>query len=85
MLNERIMATKQYLIINESEVPQIDWMEVLETSSETLRRSKDGKVVIKWFGTEPMFVYYLQTKLGPYSYEEILEIMNQPEWQNDTE
>jgi hypothetical protein len=77
------MATKQYLIIDESEIPQIDWMEVLETSPETLRRSKDGKVVIKWYGTEPMFVYYLQTKLGPYSFEEIFEIMKQPEWSKD--
>jgi len=79
------MAIKSYLIIDESEIPQIDWMEVLETSAETLRRSKDGKVVIKWSGTEPMFVYYLQTKLCTFSYEEIFDIMKQPEWKNDTE
>jgi hypothetical protein len=79
------MATKQYLILSETEIPQIDWLEVLETSADTLRRSNDGKVVIKWYGLEPMFVYYLQTKEGPYSYEEILEIMKQPEWSEETD
>jgi hypothetical protein len=79
------MATKQYLILSETEIPQIDWLEVLETSADTLRRSNDGRVVIKWYGLEPMFVYYLQTKEGPYSYEEILEIMKQPEWSEETD
>ena len=79
------MATKQYLILSETEIPQIDWLEVLETSADTLRRSNDGRVVIKWYGLEPMFVYYLQTKEGPYSYEELLEIMKQPEWSEETD
>ena len=79
------MATKQYLILSETEIPQIDWLEVLESSADTLRRSTDGRVVIKWYGLEPMFVYYLQTKEGPYSYEEILEIMKQPEWSEETD
>jgi hypothetical protein len=79
------MATKQYLILSETEIPQIDWLVVLETSADTLRRSNDGRVVIKWYGLEPMFVYYLQTKEGPYSYEEILEIMKQPEWSEETD
>lgn len=79
------MATKQYLILSETEIPQIDWLEVLETGPDTLRRSNDGRVVIKWYGLEPMFVYYLQTKEGPYSYEEILEIMKLPEWSNETD
>jgi hypothetical protein len=77
------MATKQYLILSETEIPQIDWLEVLETSADTLRRSNDGRVVIKWYGLEPMFVYYLQTKEGPYNYEEIIEIMKLPEWSTD--
>ena len=72
---------REYMIFNVSELPQIDFSKVLETSAETVRRSVDGtKTFVKWEGDTPSCVDSLTTKEGPYTYEEILGILSGPEW-----
>ena len=69
------------MIFNVSELNQIDFTQVLETSSETVRRSIDETLTfVKWDGTIPQCVADLQTKQGPYTYTEILEIFSTSEW-----
>ena len=69
------------MIFNVSELPQIDFSQVLETSAETVRKSLDGnKTFVKWDGVEPHCVTALTTKEGPYTYEEILQILAGLEW-----
>jgi len=76
-----IYEERTYLILSVSEIPLINFNEVEETSADTLRRSVDEtKAVIKWEGTQPAFVGELTTKEGPYTYDEILNIMSTPEW-----
>ena len=73
--------TRQFLIFNLSEINKIDFTQILETSSSTLRVSVDGtKSFIKWDGSEPSFTSALLTSEGPYTYEEISVILNAPEW-----
>ena len=69
---------RNFMIFNVSEVSNINFEEVLETSEETLRRSVDGtKTFVKWNGVEiPTSVQNLQTKEGPYNYEEMLAILS---------
>ena len=81
------METKEYtnrefMIFNVSELNLIDFTQVLETSIDTVRRSIDGtKTFVKWDGvTTPSSVVSLTTKEGPYTYDEILTILNGPEW-----
>lgn len=72
---------REYMIFNVSELAQIDFSQVLETSAETVRKSVDGtKTFVKWEGAEPACVTVLTTKEGPYTYEEILQILSGPEW-----
>lgn len=74
---------REYMIFNVSELPQIDFSKVLETSAETVRKSVDGtKTFVKWDGEQPSCVSSLTTKEGPYTYEEILQILSGPEWTN---
>jgi hypothetical protein len=69
------------MIFNVSELNQIDFNTVLETSSDTVRKSVDEtKTFVKWDGTMPTCVSNLTTKEGPYTYEEILTILSTPEW-----
>ena len=76
-----IYENREYMIFNISELPQIDFSQVLETSAETVRKSVDGtKTFVKWEGPEPSCVTSLTTKEGPYTYEEILQILSGPEW-----
>lgn len=77
-----MFETRQFMIFNASEVNQIDFSEVMETSAETLRFSVDGtKTFVKWDGNEiPASVVGLTTKEGPYTYTEILEILDGTDW-----
>jgi len=78
---------RQFMIFNVSELPLIDFSQVLETSIDTVRRSVDEtKTFVKWDGnTIPSSVDLLTTKEGPYTYEEILTILSGPEWSQDEE
>jgi hypothetical protein len=70
-----------YIIFDYSEIDKIDFNQVLETSIETLRLNNDGtKTFVKWIGEEPECVSNLTSKSVIYNNEEILEILNQPEW-----
>jgi hypothetical protein len=72
---------REFMIFNVSELPNIDFTTVLETSEETVRKSVDEtKTFVKWDGTTPDCVTNLTTKEGPYTYDEILVILATPEW-----
>lgn len=72
---------RNYMIFNISEVDQIDFNTVLETSAQTIRVSVDGsKSFVKWEGEMPACVSGLTTKEGPYNHSEILAILSTEEW-----
>jgi hypothetical protein len=72
---------REFMIFTVSELDQIIFTEVLETSADTVRKSVDGtKTFVKWDGTMPECVANLTTKEGPYTYDEILVILATPEW-----
>lgn len=73
---------RQYVIFNVNELEKIDFKQVLEESIVNLRKTNDGqKTFVKWEGIgTPTCVVSLTTKEGPYNYNEICEILNQPEW-----
>ena len=75
-------TNREFMIFNVSELPLIDFSQVLETSIDTVRKSVDEtKTFVKWDGnTIPSSVDSLTTKEGPYTYEEILVILSGPEW-----
>jgi hypothetical protein len=77
---------RQFMIFNVSELTQIDFNQVLETSSETVRKSVDEtKTFVKWNGDIPMSVSSLITKEGPYTYQEIVTILSSEEWSSSEE
>jgi len=82
-----MFETRQFMIFNISELSSIDFTQVLETSAETVRKSVDGtRTFVKWDGeSAPECVTNLTTKEGPYTYNEILEIMSTSEWSSNTE
>ena len=78
-----LYENRQFMIFSTIEIEKIDFPQVCETSKETLRFSIDGtKTFVKWDGVIPSSVESLTTKEGPYTYEEILTILNGPEWTN---
>ena len=74
---------RQFAIFSTTELDQIDFAEVLETSAETVRKSTDGSLTfVKWENGEavPPSVQALTTIQGFYTYEEMLEILSGEEW-----
>jgi hypothetical protein len=80
MTNEQL----RYVIFDYAEVDKIDFNQVFETSIETLRLTQDGLLTfVKWIGDEPECVSSLTSKSIIYNNEEMLDILDQPEWVGD--
>lgn len=77
-----IYDNREFMIFNVSELGTIDFNQVLETSADTVRKSVDEtKTFVKWDGQViPQCVQDLTTKEGPYTYNEMLNILSTPEW-----
>jgi hypothetical protein len=74
---------RNFMIFNVSELNDIDFNQVLETSSDTVRKSVDStKTFVKWEGTMPTCVSNLTTKEGPYTYSEMSTILLTSTWIN---
>jgi hypothetical protein len=72
---------KNYVIIESSEISEVDFSEVLETSANTLLYNiARTKVVLKFDGDTPSF---LEGKTQ-YTHSEILTILATAEWAGDT-
>lgn len=70
-----------YLIIQVTDLDKIDFNQVLETSPDTLRKSADNtKTFIKWEENTPDFIESLSDAEGPYTHDEILQILQSEEW-----
>jgi hypothetical protein len=78
---------RQFMIFNVSELANIDFTQVLETSIDTIRKSVDEtKTFVKWDGEIiPPCVDNLLTKEGPYTYDEIVTILSSDAWTLDNE
>ena len=78
-------STRKFMIFNVSELSNIDFTQVLETSIDTVRRSVDGTLTfVKWDSdTIPTTVDSLTTKQGPYTYDEIVTILATDVWTNN--
>ena len=75
---------REFMIFSTTELDRIDFTQVHETSIDTVRTSLDGTLTfVKWDGETPSSVAALTTKQGPYTYEEILTILQGPEWTSD--
>ena len=75
---------EHYAIININDLDNVDFTQIGETSSETIRKSLDETMfVIKW-KTEPDFIKDdVVIPLQVLSYQECLELMNTSEWTNN--
>lgn len=73
--------SRNYLIIQSSELSKVDFSQVLETSASTVRKSLDEtKTFIKWDGDTPSFVSNLTSTEGPYTLSEINVILDTDAW-----
>jgi hypothetical protein len=78
---EQDFPDRRFVIFNITELSQINFNQVYETDSNTVRKSVDGtKTFIKYDMPQPSSVAALTTKSVEYTYDEILQILSEPEW-----
>lgn len=72
---------RKYVVMFYSEIDQIDFTQVMETSSETVRRSVDGNLTfVKYEGEMPSSVVALTNKSEEFTHEQFLIILSGPDW-----
>ena len=72
---------RRFVIFNVSELPSIDFNQVYETSTDTVRKSLDElETFVKFDLPTPSSVVALTTKSQEYDYDEIVVILATPEW-----
>tara|TARA_B100000085_G_C18386349_1_gene448568 strand:- start:508 stop:765 length:258 start_codon:yes stop_codon:yes gene_type:complete len=75
------IENRRWVIFDTSETGSIDYSQVMQTSSETLRLNLSGsKTFVKYEGTQPSSVSNLTTKSDEYNHTEILNILRGSEW-----
>jgi hypothetical protein len=76
-----MFENRKYVIIPTSEVQNINFNQVLETSPETCRYSIDGmQTFVKYDGKMPSSIKVLVNKSKEYSHSEILHLLNGEDW-----
>jgi hypothetical protein len=71
---------RTYVILDSSEVGNVDFDAVIQKSANTLRYSLDGsKFVVKFEGDTPSFL----VGKPQHNHAEILNILAGPEWSSD--
>jgi hypothetical protein len=72
---------RKYVTFNVSEIGDIDFTQVEQTSSDTTRKSIDGTLsFVKYDGNEPSSITSLTTKSQVYTYEEMMSILSTSAW-----
>ena len=71
-----------YTILNKEELDSVNFDEVLETSTNTIRyNNANTEFLLKFEGDTPTFLVDKQL----YDYEGIMQILNSPEWTQPTD
>ena len=87
MISPTTFDNRTYYIVPAADVSKIDFSEVLEASPLTLRYSADGTKTFVCYETStvPASLSAIINKQGPYSNEDILMILESPDWEVITE
>jgi hypothetical protein len=76
-----MFENRKYVVMFYSEIDQIDFSQVMETSAETVRRSIDGNLTfVKYEGEMPSSVVALTNKSEEFTHEQFLIILSGPDW-----
>ena len=80
-MSDNPFSERRWVILDTSETGSIDFSQVLQTSSETLRLNVSGsQTIVKYEGDQPSSIAALSTKSQEYTHSEILNILTGSSW-----
>jgi len=75
---------RTYTILNISDLVNVDFKQVGETSENTIRKSLDETQFVIKYNTTPTFISDgTVTPVEVLNYTEVLDLMNTPKWSED--
>lgn len=81
MALEQEYPDRRFVTFDITELNQINFSQVFETSASTVRKSVDQtQTFVKYDLPQPSSVADLTTKSQEYTYDEFLTILDTPEW-----
>ncbi|QDP57252.1 MAG: hypothetical protein Unbinned221contig1000_40 [Prokaryotic dsDNA virus sp.] len=69
----------KYIILDISDLNDINWVELSNCNENTVRRSKNGSKFVIKYNTKPSFI----DEAIEYSHDEIRLILSTPEWTDE--
>ena len=74
-------SNRRWVFLNTSETGSLDFSQVLETNSESLRLNNSGsRTFVKYDGSMPSSVSGLSSKSAEYSHSAVLNVLTGSEW-----
>jgi hypothetical protein len=81
-----MFENRKYVVLSYSDIDQVDFTQVMETSAETVRRSVDGTLTfVKYEGEMPSSVVALTNKSEEFTHEQFVIILSGPDWTSPIE
>ena len=81
-----MLNARKYVIFNVEEIEKVNFAQVFENSSETLRKNNDEtQTFVKYQSEMPSSIQNLITKSQEYSHSEILEILRGEDWTKESD
>lgn len=69
-----------YAVISTADVDNVNFDELLDTGADTLRCNNDNtKCIVKWIGSIPSSIAAISYE-GPYTHEEIKQVLRTASW-----
>ena len=77
---------RHYVVFDLTEIDTIDFSEVMETSPDTLRKNlANTQSFVKYKGDMPASIAALTTRSQEYTHEQIIAILEGPDWTGEEE
>jgi len=74
-------SNRRWIFLNTSETGSLDFSQVLETNSGSLRLNNSGsRTFVKYDGSMPSSVSGLSSKSAEYSHSAVLNVLTGSEW-----
>lgn len=74
-------SNRRWIFLNTSETGSLDFSQIMETSSGSLRLNNSGsRTFVKYDGSMPSSVSGLSSKSAEYSHSAVLNVLTGSEW-----
>lgn len=81
MIHPDNFTSRKYVVIDVSDVGSVDFSQVLDTSSETLRKNSDStQTFIKYDGSQPSSITAISSRSQEYTYDQFKTLLLGVDW-----